>query len=297
MLGWREKDVAGPDFHIPVDSSGGQMNHPVVGRQWQQGLSAASPILPAATFLPFPVRLKAVSVPQTDWAENPLQLTSTRSRHACCPTAVIQKLLVFVHPPPPPPKVCSLCLPMGLWVLRGSFLPLCATSSLGNCTPPPKWSSFRGGPNWSRLFGKLAPLPLTFVLPPPVAHATDESAAHLCPVLGFPTELYKELWNLARLHQSRSCLELLLLCAAPLTPLLHSWVLFGASQALSCDCRCLHIDILPPMPPQLVLSGWAVAVSPIHSWPLPLRLSLRGSPPPPPHKTLEVLLYFFQKSV
>lgn len=119
------------------------MNHPVVGRQWQQRLSAASPILRAATFLFFPVRLMAVSVPQTDWAENPLQLTSTRSHHACCLTAVIHKVLVFVHPPPPPPpKVCSLCPPMRLWVLWGSFWPLCTTvpHPASGTARPPQWS-------------------------------------------------------------------------------------------------------------------------------------------------------------
>lgn len=88
--------------------------------------------------------------------------------------------------------------------------------------------------------------------------------------------------------------QLVLLCAAPLTPLLHRWVLFGASQALSCDCRCFHIDIFASSASpvsvvwmsRLCVPNSFLAVTIVS---VPLRLSA------PPHKTLEVLLYFFQK--
>lgn len=51
----------------------------------KKALSAASPVLWAATFLSSAVVSVAVNILQTDWAGNPLEQTSTSTRQACHP--------------------------------------------------------------------------------------------------------------------------------------------------------------------------------------------------------------------
>lgn len=87
-LDWRKKDVARTDFHIVKVSSLLQrsVNEPPSGGSAVPTRSLCYLLHPVRYFLSLlPCHPGGCSILQADWAENPLQLISTRNSPACHP--------------------------------------------------------------------------------------------------------------------------------------------------------------------------------------------------------------------